>query len=261
MRPTPRTSASARAPSSPWRMRSSPGSATSRRRRDVGAALDAYHAERNLEALKLQSAARNRMEWFENVARYTHLTRSNSPTACLPRSQRIGHENLQLRDPRVRGAPTSTGCAALRRSSRAAAAHVPAAALGLDGACEPRGGLAHGAVLARTRVCRATGTWCTTARARVGGAGLVFTEMTCAGARCAHHARLHGAVERGAARGLAAHRRFRAPRTHPRRSRCSSGTPAARARPSSAGRPSIIRCRRATGRLRVALGNCPILPA
>src|ERR1700734_3631811 len=35
--------------------------------RDVGAALDAYHAERNLEALKLQSAARNRMEWFENV--------------------------------------------------------------------------------------------------------------------------------------------------------------------------------------------------
>src|SRR5581483_3606520 len=36
-------------------------------------ALASYHEERQLEVLKLQSAARNRMEWFENVARYAHL--------------------------------------------------------------------------------------------------------------------------------------------------------------------------------------------
>ncbi|HXL99278.1 MAG TPA: FAD-dependent monooxygenase, partial [Rhizomicrobium sp.] len=38
---------------------------------DVPAGLRNYQAERSLEALKLQSAARNRMEWFENVARYS----------------------------------------------------------------------------------------------------------------------------------------------------------------------------------------------
>src|SRR5580693_5151067 len=67
--------------------------------RDVGAALDAYHAERNLEALKLQSAARNRMEWFENVARYTHLDPQQFAYSLLTASQRIGHANLRLRDP------------------------------------------------------------------------------------------------------------------------------------------------------------------
>jgi len=67
--------------------------------RDVGAGLERYHAERNLEALKLQSAARNRMEWFENVARYTHLEPQQFAYSLLTASQRIGHANLRLRDP------------------------------------------------------------------------------------------------------------------------------------------------------------------
>jgi anthraniloyl-CoA monooxygenase len=67
---------------------------------DVGAGLERYRAERNLEALKLQSAARNRMEWFENVARYTHLEPQQFAYSLLTASQRIGHENLRLRDPR-----------------------------------------------------------------------------------------------------------------------------------------------------------------
>ncbi len=66
---------------------------------DVGAGLERYHAERNLEALKLQSAARNRMEWFENVARYTHLEPQQFAYSLLTASQRIGHANLRLRDP------------------------------------------------------------------------------------------------------------------------------------------------------------------
>jgi anthraniloyl-CoA monooxygenase len=34
------------------------------------------------EALRLQNAARNSMEWFENVRRYVTWTRSSSPTRC-----------------------------------------------------------------------------------------------------------------------------------------------------------------------------------
>jgi len=68
--------------------------------KDVGAGLERYRAERNLEALKLQSAARNRMEWFENVARYTHLEPQQFAYSLLTASQRIGHANLRLRDPR-----------------------------------------------------------------------------------------------------------------------------------------------------------------
>jgi anthraniloyl-CoA monooxygenase len=63
-------------------------------------ALLTYHRERHLEVLRLQSAARNRMEWFENVARYTHLPPEQFAYSLLTGSQRIGHDNLKLRDPR-----------------------------------------------------------------------------------------------------------------------------------------------------------------
>ncbi len=66
---------------------------------DFDAALGAYHRERNVEVLKLQSAARNRMEWFENVARYVHLPPEQFAYSLLTGSQRIGHENLKVRDP------------------------------------------------------------------------------------------------------------------------------------------------------------------
>jgi anthraniloyl-CoA monooxygenase len=65
---------------------------------DLPRALEAYHEERNVEVLKLQSAARNRMEWFENVARYAILPPRQFAYSLLTGSQRIGHENLKLRD-------------------------------------------------------------------------------------------------------------------------------------------------------------------
>ena len=65
----------------------------------VRAGLEAYQAERSLEALKLQSAARNRMEWFENVERYTRLPTLQFAYSLMTGSQRIGHANLRLRDP------------------------------------------------------------------------------------------------------------------------------------------------------------------
>lgn len=65
---------------------------------DVATALQAYQEEREVEALKLQSAARNRMEWFEQVERYVHLDPEQFTYSLLTGSQRIGHENLKLRD-------------------------------------------------------------------------------------------------------------------------------------------------------------------
>src|SRR5271165_3061391 len=40
------------------------------------------------------------MEWFENVARYTHLEPQQFAYSLLTASQRIGHANLRLRDPK-----------------------------------------------------------------------------------------------------------------------------------------------------------------
>lgn len=64
----------------------------------VDEALERYQQEREVEALKLQSAARNRMEWFENVERYVHMEPEQFAYALLTGSQRVGHESLKLRD-------------------------------------------------------------------------------------------------------------------------------------------------------------------
>ncbi|MET3132146.1 anthraniloyl-CoA monooxygenase [Oxalobacteraceae bacterium GrIS 1.11] len=65
----------------------------------TGAALAAYQAARAIEVLKIQSAARNSMEWFENVERYSALEAPQFAYSMLTRSQRLSHENLRLRDP------------------------------------------------------------------------------------------------------------------------------------------------------------------
>ncbi|WP_166418608.1 bifunctional salicylyl-CoA 5-hydroxylase/oxidoreductase [Cochlodiniinecator piscidefendens] len=58
-----------------------------------------YEDERRVEVLRLQSAARNSLEWFEEVERYLHLDPVQFNYSLLTRSQRISHENLRLRDP------------------------------------------------------------------------------------------------------------------------------------------------------------------
>ena len=63
-------------------------------------ALEAYQGERMTEALRLQNAARNSMEWFENARRYITLDPEQFTYSLLTRSQRVSHENLRLRDPR-----------------------------------------------------------------------------------------------------------------------------------------------------------------
>ena len=66
--------------------------------RPLDQALDDYQAEREVEVLKLQSAARNSTEWFENLDRYTGLAPVQFAYSLLTRSQRVSHENLRLRD-------------------------------------------------------------------------------------------------------------------------------------------------------------------
>ena len=61
-------------------------------------ALADYHAERSVEVLKLQNSARNSTEWFEAVERYLPFEPWQFAYSLLTRSQRISHENLRLRD-------------------------------------------------------------------------------------------------------------------------------------------------------------------
>ncbi|TJZ83334.1 bifunctional salicylyl-CoA 5-hydroxylase/oxidoreductase [Paracoccus hibiscisoli] len=66
---------------------------------DLPRAFERYQEERRVEVLRLQSAARNSLEWFEEVERYLDLDPIQFTYSLLTRSQRIGHENLRLRDP------------------------------------------------------------------------------------------------------------------------------------------------------------------
>jgi len=65
---------------------------------DLDAGLAAYESERRVEVLKLQSAARNSTEWFETIDRYVGLDPQQFAYSLLTRSQRVSHENLRLRD-------------------------------------------------------------------------------------------------------------------------------------------------------------------
>jgi len=66
--------------------------------KDIETAFSRYEEERRLEVLRLQSAARNSMEWFEDVERYLDLDPVQFNYSLLTRSQRISHENLRARD-------------------------------------------------------------------------------------------------------------------------------------------------------------------
>ncbi len=61
-------------------------------------AFKRYEEERRLEVLRLQNSARNSTEWFEDVERYLHLDPVQFNYSLLTRSQRISHENLRARD-------------------------------------------------------------------------------------------------------------------------------------------------------------------
>ena len=144
----------------------------------LAAALDEYHAERSLEVLKLQNSARNSTEWFEAVERYLDFAPWQFAYSLLTRSQRIAHENLRLRD----GAWLGRTEAAFWQRATGQARETPPmfAPLALRHMT-----LANRIVVSPMATYRASdgtpGDFHLVhygARA-LGGAGLVFTEMTC----------------------------------------------------------------------------------
>ena len=146
----------------------------------IPAALQRYEEERRLEVLKLQNAARNSTEWFENVARYLHLDPVQFNYALLTRSQRISHENLRARDPKwLASAEVWFDETATGQGSNATRApmFVPFKLRELD--------LPNRVVVSPMAQYRAVdgtpGDWHFVhyAERAKGGAGLVITEMTC----------------------------------------------------------------------------------
>ncbi|HEX8555196.1 MAG TPA: bifunctional salicylyl-CoA 5-hydroxylase/oxidoreductase, partial [Sphingomonas sp.] len=61
-------------------------------------ALEEYRDERQVEVLKIQNSARNSTEWFETLDRYLDFEPIQFAYSLLTRSQRVSHENLRLRD-------------------------------------------------------------------------------------------------------------------------------------------------------------------
>jgi anthraniloyl-CoA monooxygenase len=65
---------------------------------DLACALQNYEDIRKLETVRIQNAARNSTEWFEHVERYSAFEAEQFAYSLLTRSQRVSHENLRLRD-------------------------------------------------------------------------------------------------------------------------------------------------------------------
>jgi anthraniloyl-CoA monooxygenase len=65
---------------------------------DLETALEGYQEDRRTAVLQLQSSARNSTEWFENIPRYIDQDAMQFAYSLLTRSQRVSHENLRLRD-------------------------------------------------------------------------------------------------------------------------------------------------------------------
>jgi len=143
-------------------------------------AFSRYEDERRTEVLRLQSAARNSTEWFEDVERYLNFDPVQFNYSLLTRSQRISHENLRQRDAAWLADAErwferhATGCEPLMTR---APMFVPFRLRGVE--------LKNRVVVSPMAQYRAIDGTLTDwhlvhygERAK-GGAGLVFTEMTC----------------------------------------------------------------------------------
>ena len=146
----------------------------------MAGAFKRYEEERRLEVLRMQNSARNSTEWFEDVERYLHLDPVQFNYSLLTRSQRISHENLRERDPDWLAAAEmwfeqkATG--AVPKAARPPM-FVPLRVRGVE--------LMNRVVVSPMAQYRAVDGVPTDwhfvhyAERAKGGAGLVFTEMTC----------------------------------------------------------------------------------
>ena len=151
---------------------------------DLASAFRRYEDERRTEVLRLQSSARNSTEWFEEIERYFHLDPVQFNYSLLTRSQRISHENLRQRDAEwLAGAEKwfeekATGH---RPNAARPPMFVPFRVRGLE--------IANRVCVSPMAQYRAVdGTpndwhFVHYAERAKGGAGMVFTEMTCVSAQ------------------------------------------------------------------------------
>jgi anthraniloyl-CoA monooxygenase len=147
---------------------------------DMNAAFERYQAERRLEVLRLQSAARNSLEWFEEVERYLDMPPLQFAYSLLTRSQRISHENLRLRDPQWLRAAEDW----FQREAGGEAGRKPMfAPFRLkDMRLKNRVVVSPMAQYKAVEGCPTDWHFVHYAERAKGGAGLVFTEMTCVSA-------------------------------------------------------------------------------
>ncbi len=66
---------------------------------DVPAVLQAYQEARYIEVIKLQKTAQTSLEWFENSQRYMQQDPAIFSFNLMTRSKAITYDNLQVRDP------------------------------------------------------------------------------------------------------------------------------------------------------------------
>ena len=143
-------------------------------------AFERYQEERRVEVLRLQSAARNSLEWFEQVERYLDMEPLQFAYSLLTRSQRISHENLRLRDPEwLRGAEDWFQEQAGGQPGRAP---MFAPFRLRDMALENRIVVSPMAQYKAVDGCPTDWHFVHYAERAKGGAGLVYTEMTCVSA-------------------------------------------------------------------------------
>jgi anthraniloyl-CoA monooxygenase len=146
----------------------------------LGERLARYEEERRVEVLRLQNAARNSTEWFEQVALKANLEPEQFAYSLVTRSQRVSHESLRARDAHYLQDFERWLCAKATHGARSDAVPPMFLPLALGSftlpnrvACSPMAmysavdGLVNDFHLVHLG-----------ARA-LGGAGLLFTEMTC----------------------------------------------------------------------------------
>jgi anthraniloyl-CoA monooxygenase len=146
----------------------------------LGERLSRYEEERRVEVVRLQNAARNSTEWFEQVAVKANLPPEQFAYSLVTRSQRVSHESLRARDARYLESFERWLCDRATGGRRADAVPPMFLPLRLGGvdlanrvACSPMAmyravdGVVNDFHLVHLG-----------ARA-LGGAGLLFSEMTC----------------------------------------------------------------------------------
>ncbi|NNC58791.1 MAG: bifunctional salicylyl-CoA 5-hydroxylase/oxidoreductase, partial [Erythrobacter sp.] len=144
---------------------------------DRESAFQAYEEERRVEVLKLQSAARNSCEWFEEVERYLTLDPVQFAYSLLTRSQRISHENLRLRDGKWLGEAEGWFHRQAGSNSARAPMFAPFRLRGLQ--LGNRVVVSPMAQYKAVEGCPTDWHFAHYAERAKGGAGLVYIEMTC----------------------------------------------------------------------------------